>query len=313
MGPSSSRPGSTQTRVAFSWRGCRSEGLCVTDVDRWPCFVDGRQGWVRPLGSSRAGLEPGSTAALCAPPCVRGLWLGRPGLGSVAKNGGGGRLCSLLPRSPSVCLSLPWESESSGLSCLPPHPQPVTGASALVPSRVSKTTCTLCSAWPRTRWGPRPRGQTTSTCCTQESEAAPQPSPPTGPSPSCGPCGWLSWPFPGPTGQSQPEPVTGALDNRPLAPRVPARWAVLLGEALVPPRALGTSPFRAFCFVFFGYLKPCTPAFPPGGPPAPPGDQPLDASSAAEGNSKITAGSPGFRVGGSPPPPCAFGPGPTRL
>lgn len=39
----------------------------MTDVDRWPCFVDGRQGWVRPLGSSRAGLEPGSTAApLCS-------------------------------------------------------------------------------------------------------------------------------------------------------------------------------------------------------------------------------------------------------
>lgn len=49
---------------------------------------------------------------------------------------------------------------------------PVTGASAHVPSRVSETTCTPCSAWPRTQWGPTPRGPMTSTCCTQESKAA---------------------------------------------------------------------------------------------------------------------------------------------
>lgn len=46
------------------------------------------------------------------------------------------------------------------------------------PSRVSKTTSTLCSAWLRTRWGPTRQGQMTSTCCTQGSTSGP-------PTPSC--------------------------------------------------------------------------------------------------------------------------------
>lgn len=81
---------------------------------------------------------------------------------------------SSAPWSP-VCLSAVEcsGSESSGCPSSSEHHQPVTGASAHIPSRVSKTTCMRCSAWPRMQWGPMRRGPMTSTCCTQESKATP--------------------------------------------------------------------------------------------------------------------------------------------
>lgn len=92
---------------------------------------------------------------------------------------------SSAPRSP-VCLSAAEcsGSESSGCPSSSEHHQPVTGASAHIPSRVSKTTCMRCSAWPRMQWGPMRRGPMTSTCCTQESKASPSAHCVTVPAPS---------------------------------------------------------------------------------------------------------------------------------
>lgn len=69
---------------------------------------------------------------------------------------------------PAACPATPQGPTAS----LDEHHQPVTRASACIPSRVSRTTCMPCSAWLRTQWGQTRRGPMTSTCCTQESKAA---------------------------------------------------------------------------------------------------------------------------------------------
>lgn len=89
-------------------------------------------------------------------------WSPRPGLP------GSGR--EAVPSAPWSSVRLSGHGGSSGSSFLCALPA-CNWASALIPSRVSKTTSTPCSVWPKTQWGPMLRGLMTSTCCTQESKA----------------------------------------------------------------------------------------------------------------------------------------------
>lgn len=105
----------------------------------------------------------------------------------------GGKLCSLEPCL-SVCCGMQRVRELWMPFLLRAPPACNWSLCSHIPSRVSKTTYTRCSAWLRMQWGPMRRGPMTSTCCTQESKASPSAHCVTAPAPS----GLVAPSFPGP-------------------------------------------------------------------------------------------------------------------